>query len=547
MPSKRRILALFTIFLSVFLLLNIKFVYLQFFAHNKFYKQAADQRSMSIKISDNRGIIFDRNFIPLVNNNPVKYAVVFPEFITNSKEVLRLLKKAAGSDNIQDKLKAKKPFAEKMVSFDEALLYKLEENNIFVVDGYERYGENNLTRHIIGYTAAGDGHGRTGIEKAYDKFLYSTRGKYIGIVSDALHHQIEGLGVRYVDEKEFRGEFDVKLTIDFHIQQLVEKYMDKNSVSGAVAVLKVSDGDIVAMASRPQFRQDAIEEYIDSSGTELVNRALNPFNAGSIFKIVVSAAAFENGTSFLTDTFYCAGERKVQDRYFRCTSSHGLIDLTNAFAVSCNSAFIDLGIRTGKENILDMAKKLGFGSFSHLNELGINESKGELPGTKYTSEKEIANIAIGQGDILVTPLQVASMVATVANNGVKTNVNLVDSIIDSDGRFVKRIKSTENKRVFSVQTASKLKIMMEKVTEVGTGKKANIQSMGGAAGKTGTAQTGWRQGDSTKIHGWFAGYFPIKDPQYALVVFVENGQSGSEVAAPIFGEIASEIMKLGRR
>ena len=549
MPNKRRIRILLALITLCFLLLNLKFMYLQLFLHNRYYKEAASQRSMSIKICNNRGIIYDRNMIPLVNNNLVKYVIVFPELIINKSETEILLQKISQDKSIKEKLSLRNPFVLKVLekNIGQDLMENLNKNAIFVMDNFERYGSKNFARHLIGYTAPGDEHGRAGIEKAYDKFLFSMRGKYVGSITDALHHSITGLGTRFIDEQDYNGELDVKLTLDFHIQQIVERYMDQNKISGAVVALRISDGDIVAVGSRPQFEQDNISKYLNSEGNELVNKALSAFNIGSVFKIVVAAATLEDGLSSLSDTFYCNGSKEVEKRLFRCSASHELIDLQKAFSVSCNSAFISLGLKVGKEKVLNMAKKFGFGEYTGLSELGISESSGNLSETKYNSKKEVANIAIGQGDIMVTPLQAASLIATIANDGIKTSINLVDSVIDSDGKIVKKIKTLNKKRVITSDTAARLKLMMEEVTEAGTGKKANIPTFGGSAGKTGTAQTGWVQGRQTKVHGWFAGYFPRKNPQYALVVFVDNGQSGSEVAAPIFGQIATEIMKLGKR
>lgn len=547
MPDKRRVSIILVTLFSVFLLLNIKFIYLQLICHRSYYREAAEQRSVSVKLSDNRGIIYDRNLIPLVGNNPVKYAVIIPELIKDKTEIERLLRQVIVSSDKVNELAFEKPFAEEIISSDAKLLKKLQENNVIIVEGFKRYGDNNFARHIIGYTAAGDDHGRFGIEKAYDEFLFSTQEKSIGIVTDALNNSISGLGVRYTDERGFKGEFSVKLTLDYHIQQIIENCMDRHKISGAVVALRVDDGDIVGMASRPQFDQGNISRYIMSSNSELVNKAVSSFNVGSIFKVVVAAAALESGYASPSETFYCNGTRKVQDRYFRCTASHGLLDLVNAFSVSCNTAFIDLGMKTGKDQILDMAGRFGYGCCTQLSELNISESSGILPDRRYASEKELANIAIGQGDILATPLQVAGMVSCVANGGTKVNMNLIDSIINSDGKIIRKIKYTKRERILSRYTAARLKLMMERVTESGTGKKANIPELGGAAGKTGTAQTGWIQDNHAKVHGWFAGYFPRIKPQYVLVVFVDNGQSGSDVAAPIFGEIAGEIMKLGER
>ncbi len=547
MPDKRKIGTLLTVFFLIALVMVGRFFYLQVLAHDKFYKQAANQRSISVKLSDNRGMIYDRNLIPMVGSNRVTHLVVFPEKIIDKREATKVLSEVSGESGMYSKLSAAQPFQIKLDGISEDMKERLEDNNIFVLEGDDRYGESNLARHIIGYTAPGDGHGRSGIEKAFDGFLYSLQGKYVGVVTDAVHRSIEGLGVRFINESGFKGEFDVKLTLDYHIQRQIENCMDSRKISGSVVVLKADTGDILGMASRPDFRQDSVELYMNSGGSQLVNRAVSAYNIGSIFKIVVAAAVLENSGILTPNIFHCEGKKKVQDRFFGCSASHGLLNLNKAFAVSCNSAFIELGQSIGKDRILEMAQSLGFGSPTNLSELGLNESKGNLPDSRYSSEKEVANISIGQGEILATPLQVAGLAAVAANNGIKTGINLVDSVIDSRGRVVKKIENAAPKRVLSEYTARRLRSMMEDVTDYGTGTKANIQGYGGTAGKTGTAETGWAQGESTKVHAWFAGYFPREEPEYVMVVMVENGQSGSDIAAPVFREIAEGIMKLGRR
>ncbi len=547
MPDKRRAGTLLAIFFLIALILAGRLFYLQIAAHDKFYRQAAKQRSISVRLSDNRGMIYDRNFIPMVGNNPVTYLVVFPERIPDKREAVRLLGEVSGERDMESKLLSEQPFHIKLNGISGDMKDKLKDNNIFVLDGIDRYGEGNIARHIIGYTASGDGHGRSGVEKAFDGFLYSLQGKHVGVVTDAVHRSIDGLGVRFIDESGFRGEFDVKLTLDYHIQRQIENCMDNRGISGSVVVLEADTGDILGMASRPNFRQDRIESYVNSNGSQLLNRAVSAYNIGSIFKIVVAAAALENSGTLTPNIFHCEGKKKVRDRFFACSASHGVLNLNEAFAVSCNSAFIELGQTVGKDEIIKMAESLGFGSPTHLTGLGLNESLGNLPDSSYSSQKEIANISIGQGEILATPLQVASLVAVAANGGIKTGINLVDSVVDSRGRVVKKIEKVVPERVISRYTAQKLRAMMEDVTDSGTGTKANIQEFGGAAGKTGTAETGWAQGDSTKVHAWFAGYFPRENPKYVMAVMVENGQSGSDIAAPVFREIAEGIMKLGRR
>ena len=307
----------------------------------------------------------------------------------------------------------------------------------------------------------------------------------------------------------------------------------------------VYNGDIVAMASKPDYDQNEVGDYLQSPMNELYNRAVASYNLGSIFKIIDVAAAFETEQT-VDEEFFCPGFIKIGNKEFKCSSyekgGHGGISLTRAFAESCNPYFISMGIKIGYKNIISMAKKFGIDSITGINKQGVYEFPGNLPDiNRYYSKGDIANISIGQGEVMATPLQIADMVATIANGGIKNRVNIVDSVVDGNGSKVRNVRINAGERVISKNSADSIKQLMEEVTSSGTGTRAGLSQYGGAAGKTGSAETG-RKGI---VHAWFAGYFPQRTPKYSIAVFVENGQNGGKVAAPIFEEIAEEIMKKG--
>ncbi|MGE5328222.1 MAG: peptidoglycan D,D-transpeptidase FtsI family protein [Deltaproteobacteria bacterium] len=546
MPYKKRICFIFFVSIALITFLACKLFFLQVFFHDKYYKQASGQRLLSVKLSNNRGMIYDRNLIPMVETKKVKYAVVYPDFIKNQADTLKLLNKISGKP-IKKYIINKKPFSFEIINQTSAILEKLKKNNVLIIDGKRRYGEENLARHVIGYVSEKDDHGKSGVESICDKYLYSTRQISVGVLSNAKQKYIGEFEPRYLEENYFDGEFDIKLTLDYHIQKIVEDEMKRSMINGAVVVLDNQNGNVLAMASKPDFEQDSVEKYLNKNGTQLINRAIKSFNVGSIFKIITASTTLQEQKALMNDYFYCNGGKDLDGHFFKCSYPHGYLSLIDAFAVSCNSAFIELGLKVGKTSLIDTSKKFGLGSYTNLKMQGFSESPGQLPYGEFTSNKESANFSIGQGEVLATPVQIASLVSIIANNGIKKEVNLIDSVIDSKGRIIKNLKSTGSERVVSIETAWKIKKMMEMVTEKGTGKKANIPEYGGSSGKTGTAQTGWKEGETTKVHAWFAGYFPRENPEYTAVVFVEDGKSGSNVAAPIFGNIAREVMKLKRK
>jgi len=230
---------------------------------------------------------------------------------------------------------------------------------------------------------------------------------------------------------------------------------------------------------------------------------------------------------------------------FAChkTEGHGSLNFLQGFSQSCNPVFIHTGLNLGYNTIIRMAKRFGFGMSLELYD-GMQQQSGNIPEKKYTSSREIANISIGQGEILVTPLQVVDMITAIANNGVRKKLNLVDAVVTNEGNIVKIIRREEDSRAISEEVAKKIQTMMHEATISGTGKNANLDEYGGAAGKTGSAETGWIVNGETKVHAWFAGFFPVNQPKYAAVVFVENGRQGGTAAAPVFKEIGEKILDM---
>ena len=371
----------------------------------------------------------------------------------------------------------------------------------------------------------------------------------IGIVTDATAKYISGLGYRIIDPNTFNTEkkLNIKLTIDWHIQKIVEDVLNENNIVGSVVIEDIVNGDIIAICSKPDFNPNQIEEYLHDSYKPLFNRAIASYPPGSIFKVITAAAALENG--YLENTKYnCEGKIDIGSLEFKCSSyniGHGTIDMYKAFSLSCNPYFINVGIKTGKEKLFEMAKAFGIGIPTGLSEQNIEESYGYLPLTsEIQSNGDIANISIGQGKLLITPVQAADIAAIIANGGIKNNINIVDSIINDDGNKIRNYKNNYGNRVISIETAHLLKKMMDITVTQGTGKKANIDAYGGCGGKTGTAETGQVKNEEKVVHAWFIGYFPKTQPKYSMSVFIEDGKSGGGKAAPIFAEIAEKILDM---
>ncbi len=548
--SKKRSTIIFAVISAVFVFLTVRLCYLQVFLGKSLSTAASTQRSFSTKVEKPRGEIVDRNLIPLTDRSVKASIVLEPLFLRGKKDdinrICEILK--LDSDKVEKEINFKREPL--ILDADEeagSSILSLGIQGVSVINMTERYDENSVARHILGYINQVDQIGSAGIEKAYEDVLKIEGENSVNVITDAKDNLVEGIGYRLVKDGYYGKKLNVKLTLDYHIQKIVESVMEKNNVTGAVVVEDVINGDIAAIASKPDFIQKKVGDYLESPKKELFNRAVASYNIGSIFKIVSLTKALEEGIP-LREDYFCSGSVTIGNRIFKCSSydkgGHGLIGLNNAFALSCNTYFIELGLKVGYADLIDMAEKFGLGSPTGLKSQGIDESAGAMPSLNtYYTDGDVANLAIGQGSIMATPVQIADMVATVANGGIKNQVNIVDSLIGENGSKLKDLKVAGGKRIMSKQTSDKVRELMEAVTTDGTGVKANSPDYGGAGGKTGSAETGQYIDGEKVVHAWFAGYFPRVNPKYSISVFIENGKSGGEAAAPLFKEIAEEISK----
>lgn len=548
--KKDRAYIMLTVFSVCMFLLLGRFFYYQIVKGDSYSKYASTQRVTDSEVEKPRGDILDRNGISFTNRNNKVILALKPLYLRENPDDISKLGWIVGEDYYKLKhlidLK-KEPILYEIDSSKKLLLDSMDIQGISAINSLKRYDTGTLARHVLGYLNSVDSKGQTGIERFYDDVLSYDKEDTVGVVTDARDNLLQGMGYRLIRSEGYSEKLNVKLTLDYHIQKIVEDTMNRRNTQGAVIVQDVNSGDIVAAASKPDFNQNRVDDFLDSPGKELFNKAVASYNLGSIFKIIDVAQAVESGMD-LSEQYYCPGYAQVGDSVFQCVSfsrgGHGNIGLSDAFALSCNTYFIKMGIEIGSNGILDMAARFGLGKLTGVKNQGVEESAGKLPpdDNSYTYG-DIANISIGQGEVLATPLQVANMVSTIANGGIFNQINIVDSIVDEDGNKVRDMRIKHGNRIISRETAEIIQDMMEKVVDSGTGTNARLDEYGGAAGKTGSAETGQVMNGEPVVQAWFAGYFPVTAPRYAIAVFVENGRRGNDVAAPVFVDIASEIMK----
>ncbi len=402
-----------------------------------------------------------------------------------------------------------------------------------------RYSKNSNACHLIGYID-GEGNGVSGLEKTFNSTLIAKTYDSVNVIKDARGNVIEHMGLSYSQAK---GEGDsVVLTIDAHIQKICQDALVKRGITGAVAVMDVATFDVLAMASSPVYNQGDIGSYLEGNDGQLVNRCVSAYNAGSIFKIVTLGTALEQ--SGMSKKYRCFGKTELLGHSFACHKSegHGLQDMTDALKNSCNCSFYEMGTKVGAKKIIDKAREFGLGdTIVHCTD--FRENPGNLPNKKKYNPADSVNYAIGQGEILITPIQAANMTAIIANGGVKQKSNIADSIVDYEGNLLRIVREVGQTRVLSEKHAQFIGNAMRLAVTEGTAKILKDNSAR-IAGKTGTAETGWIKDGKYMVHGWFCGFFPYENPRYAMAVIAENGGSGAESAAPVFGEIAEEIIKI---
>lgn len=427
--------------------------------------------------------------------------------------------------------------------------------------GRRLYRHSFQTAHVVGYLgeptpaehdrddslAAGDLVGRSGVELLRDRRLRGNHGERIVVVDS--RGRLMGEDVQRADAEP--GE-SVTLTIDLRLQQLAESLLaDK---AGAIVALDPRDGAVRAMVSSPSFdpnrfagrlSQEDWDRIVHAPGKPLQNRAIqNTYPPGSVFKIVMAVAGLAEGLLDPEERVYCSGATRLYDRRWRCWQrrGHGFVDLRGALQHSCDTYFYRQGVKIGIEVIAAYARRLGLGGRTGVELPG--ESEGLVPDPEWSRDRrgypwypgETVSVAIGQGPLLTSPLQVAVMTAAVANGGFRVRPYLV-----AGGGEPPEPLGLDAEVIAFVAEA------LANVVANGTGRSARTPVVA-VAGKTGTAQVvaqeTWIRSEDLPPdqadHAWFTSYAPVDAPELVVVVFVENGGRGSEAAAPLARELIED-------
>ncbi len=384
------------------------------------------------------------------------------------------------------------------------------------------YNYDNVFAHTIGFI----NNGGYGIESKYNFDMQTLNNELIQRFN-----------------KEFNKDYKLQanslvLTLDKDLQNFCyEKLKDKN---GAIVVMDSTTGKILAMVSSPSFNPNNISNdwnnlINDTKNNPLVNRATQGlYPPASVFKILTSATFIENYEDFENYTYTCKGYETFGDIKIECfdKKAHGNLNLEKALAVSCNSFFANLSNLITPEQLAETANKALFNNSLNFT-LEYNKSSFTLDNTSPIDE--IIQTYIGQGKTLVTPLHIALIGSSIANNGIMMTPYIVESKLDYKGNVIDKNLPKKLTNAFSIETAQTIKNMLEKVVTEGTGKKAKLDNISISA-KTGTAQV-----DSQKDHTWFLGMAPTENPNIVVSIIFENSGENSNIV-----EVARDIIDFAK-
>ena len=575
--TKKRIRIMLFIVIIIFILLLIRLFWIQVIQGKRLSQMAQEQQKLDREISAKRGIIYDRNGEILAMSASSEMITINPNNIPKEKKELvarkisevletdyeKILKKVNRNSSIE--IIGKKIEKEKSNILRQWMIENDIDQGINIDEDSKRYYPySKLASQIIGFCGS-DNQGLNGIEAKYDETLKGKKGS-ISKTTDAKGRNIGDIEEKYTDAIEGNS---IELTIDKNIEQIVEKYLEEACIDnkctdgGNIIIMNPQNGDILAMATYPNFNlnepfkinNSELESVWDSLSAEERNNSLqamwrnkaiaDTYEPGSTFKLVTASASLEEK---ITDTdksgeFCCTGGIEVAGvrikcwRYYR---PHGSESLREALMNSCNPVFIGLGQRMGVETYYNYLEKFGF-----LQKTGI-DIPGEAGSIFLAKEKvgpvELATISFGQR-FEVTPIQMATMLSTIANKGKYVKPRLVKTIIKSDTEEREEIEPEYKNQVISEETAEKVLNMMESVVSEGTGKNARVEGYR-IGGKTGTSEDGVNTG---KYVTSFIGVAPIENPKMVMLVTLynptgEGGHQGGGVAAPVAGKIFAEVL-----
>lgn len=573
----------------ILLLLIVRIGFLQFVQGNYLKELAYNQQTINQIISPKRGNIYDSTGKALAISAQVDTITINPnKLVKNSNEETKEFKEKIAKglseifelnyDEVLEKVNsssqvetiAKKVEQEKV----DTLKKWMEDNKISVginidEDTKRYYPYNTVASNVIGFCGS-DNQGLSGVESKWDSILTGTPGK---IVSSKGSNQEE---IPNAEETYISAEngSDLTLTIDLNIQTIIEKYL-KQAVEdndckkgGNVIVMNPKNGDILGMACYPDYNLNSpytpnstLAETYDSLSSEEKSESLykmwsnksvaETYEPGSVFKVITASVALEENitTTDKSNDFYCKGYEEFEDSSasqplkISCwrANPHGVQSLRQALCNSCNPAFMQLGKRIGAPTLYKYYE--AFGLFDSTNSGLYGEQSSIFQKLDKVGPVELATMSFGQR-LNVTPLQMATAIACVANDGVLMKPRIVKQVTNTDSGSVSEIPVTQVRQVISKETAQEVKSMMESVVTIGTGKHAAVSGYS-IGGKTGTSEPVYNKTEEGYVASYVA-ISPVEDTQVVLLLTLydppKSNHQGGQLAGPVVSQMLSEIL-----
>ncbi|MBN2030728.1 penicillin-binding protein 2 [bacterium] len=577
--NRERILKGIIIFL--FIILSVRFFQLQVLSGSIYEAWSDRNRVRQVSVAANRGLIFDRYNRILVDNRPSYSLFVIPYELNKHPEMVERISSITGlsDQDIKERiLQAGTGLFTPlriMRDVDFETLSKIEESRLdlpgvfYQHEPVRTYPTDIRASHLIGYLSEineselnvlngngykmGDMIGKTGVEKWYDSILRGERG-----------YQYHEVDVHGREVGNFNGKRDIqpisgtniRLGLDMDLQRLAEDLL--NDQKGAIIVLDPQNGEILTMVSKPDYSLEPFARGLSKKAWDnlssdpdkpLLNRTIQAqLPPGSTYKLVTAASALEAGLIDTQKELFCGGTFWLGTRMFPCwrPEGHGSINILDAIRESCNVFFYQLGLQVGVDRWVRLSSYLGFGRITQIDLDGENE--GLLPNRNYLDEKYgrglwgkgmVVNLSIGQGDLLVTPMQMAILATIIGMEGKYPTPHVVQAIQDRSGNWNKEPIQMNHVNGISKPVFQQLKEgMWQVVNQLGGTGRAAWSSDIEICGKTGTAQN-----PHGEDHAWFIGFAPLDNPAIVIALVVENGGSGGGVAAPIAGEIIRRFFR----
>jgi penicillin-binding protein 2 len=591
---RQRITGAMICVVAAFAVLLLRLIYLQVIRGEEYRLLSLNNRIRLQSIDPPRGLIYDRSGYVLVENRPsfdvhitLKDARPVEETINKLAEHLKVpaeelfLKLSDGKGTSAYKpILLKQDIGRNALASIEANKYDLP--GIAVHVKLRRHYLNIQDAvHLVGYLGEinsqelaggkypgrrrGDLIGKFGAEKAYENFLQGERG------GRQVEVNANGRVVRILTTVAAKPGQNIRLTIDYRLQKKAESLLQ--GVAGAAVAMDPSSGRILALASSPSFDQNYFvsgmsheqwDSLISNPFRPMENKAIQgEYPPGSTYKIITAIAGLQEGVIDENTEVFCPGHYRFGNRIYRCwkKGGHGRVRLIKALAESCDVYFYQVGAELGVDRLAWYAKAAGLGSPTGI-ELD-KEARGLIPTAAWKQKRtgiawqkgETLSVAIGQGFNLATPIQMAGMIAAVANGGTRYKPLILESINSADGRLIYQTEpQVMGKMPVSQNTLALVRRGLWEVVngESGTARGSRLPDIA-VSGKTGTSQVISRSKDETRSeeempphlrpHAWFVAYAPSEAPKIAVAVVVENGEHGSGVAAPIAIEMIKAFLR----